>query len=217
MDTSTRATVDGRGRTITTFVVSAAEEALASMTEGDELEVLTDEFAPFEPDITAWCERRGHTLVRSERTAEGHLFVVAKGSAPPAGTSMAMVISSAGLEELLSPLGFALGAALEGVEVHLYFQGPAVKVLTEGFRPRLSGWGAPFSRFAAAGMARSGHVSPREKLDRIRELGGHLYLCGGSIPYFKVRPEDVVYPDVPIVEYLSFVPIMERAEIQLYV
>ena len=39
------------------------------------------------------------------------------------GKKVAMVISNSGLEELLSPLGFALGAALEGMEVHMYFQG----------------------------------------------------------------------------------------------
>ncbi len=178
---------------------------------------MTDEFEPFEHDIEAWCARRGHVLRESERTAEGHRFVIQKGSAARPGTSLAMVISVAGLEELLSPLGFALGAALEGVDVHLYFQGPAVKVLTDGFQPRLKGWGRPFTRFAASGMAESGHIPAREKLDQIRQLGGRVYLCGGSIPYYKVNKEDVIYPDVPVIEYLSFVPIMERADIQLYI
>ncbi|HEY5650578.1 MAG TPA: sulfurtransferase TusA family protein [Acidimicrobiia bacterium] len=217
MTIATKRSVDGRGKTITTFVVFAAATELEKMAEGEELEVLTDEFEPFEHDIEAWCVRRGHVLRESERMAESHRFVIEKGSAGRPGTSLAMVISTAGLEELLSPLGFALGAALEGVDVHLYFQGPAVKVLTEGFRPRLNGWGRPFTRFAAAGMANSGHVPAREKLDQIRQFGGSLYLCGGSIPYFKVRREDVIYPDVPIIEYLSFVPIMERADIQLYI
>ncbi|MDH3247906.1 MAG: hypothetical protein OEQ47_03050 [Acidimicrobiia bacterium] len=217
MTITAKRSVDGRGKTITTFVVFSAATELEKMTESEELEVLTDEFEPFEHDSEAWCLRRGHVLRKSERTSEGHRFVIEKGSASRPGTSLAMVISSAGLEELLSPLGSALGAALEGVDVHLYFQGPAVKVLTTGFQPRLKGWGRPFTRFAAAGIAKSGHVPPREKLDQIRQLGGRLYLCGGSIPYFKVRREDVIYPDVPIIEYLSFVPIMERADIQLYI
>ncbi len=38
-----------------------------------------------------------------------------------------MVLSSVGLEELRSPLEFALGAALEGIQVNLYFQGPAAR------------------------------------------------------------------------------------------
>ena len=46
-----------------------------------------------------------------------------------------MVISNPDLEELLSPLGFALAAALEGIEVRLYVQGPAVRILGRGARP----------------------------------------------------------------------------------
>ncbi|MDH3249013.1 MAG: DsrE family protein [Acidimicrobiia bacterium] len=217
MTIATKRSVDGRGKTITTFVVFAAATELERMAEGEELELLTDEFEPFEHDIKAWCLRGGHVLRISESIAEGHRFVIEKGSARRPGSSLAMVISTAGLEELLSPLGFALGAALEGVDVHLYFQGPAVKVLTDGFQPRLKGWGRPFTRFAAKGMANSGHVAAREKLDQIRQLGGRLYLCGGSIPYYKVSREDVIYPDVPVIEYLSFVPIMEQADIQLYI
>lgn len=128
-----------------------------------------------------------------------------------------MVISSAGLEELLSPLGFALGAALEGIDVNLYFQGPAVKVLTRGFRPKLSGWARPFSRFAAAGMTKSGHIPAQDKLRQLQSLGAHIYLCGGSLEPFKVRREDLIFDDVAIVEYLAFMEIMETADIQLYV
>lgn len=217
MTTTTKRSVDGRGKTITTFVVVAAVSEMENMVEGEALEILTDEFEPFEHDIEAWCVRRGHVIRVSERVSGGHRFVIEKGSAARPGTSFAMVISAAGLEELLSPLGFALGAALEGVDVHLYFQGPAVRVLTGGYQPRLKGWGRPFTRYAAAGMAKSGHVPAREKLDQIRQLGGRLYLCGGSMHHYKVRNEDVMYPDVPVIEYLSFVPIMERADIQLYI
>ena len=63
----------------------------------------------------------------------------------------ATTISAPGLEELLSPLGFALAAALEGTGVSLYFQGPAVRVLVKGFTQKLHGPGQSFSRFARPG------------------------------------------------------------------
>ena len=75
---------------------------------------------------------------------------------------LAMVISDPGLEQLLSPLGFALAAALEGIDVHLYVQGPAVRLLTRGFRERLPGLKRPFSRFARAGLDRAGHVPAQD-------------------------------------------------------
>lgn len=60
-----------------------------------------------------------------------------------------MVIYTDDLEELLS-LSFPLAAALEGMNVHLYFQGPGVHVLSRRFKPKLKGWARPFSRFAAS-------------------------------------------------------------------
>jgi TusA-related sulfurtransferase/predicted peroxiredoxin len=217
MDTATKPRVlDRRGKTITTFVVFDAATELASMVEGHVLDVVTDDFAPFEADIAAWCKAAGHELVSSERVERGRSFRIKKGLPAPKATALAMVISMDGLEELLSPLGFALAAALEGIEVNLYFQGPAVRVLTNGFRPKLHGWGRPFSRFAAAGMAKSGHIAAQDKLRQLRSLGATFYVCGGSLGHFKVDPGDFVFPDLPVVEYLTFMAVMERADIQLY-
>ncbi len=209
--------IDRRGRTITTFVIYDATKELERMAEGEVLEILTDEFEPFDPDVRSWCEATGHLLLASETVTEGHRFLIEKRAPKVKETSLAMVISAAGLDELLSPLGFALGAALEGMGVHLYFQGPAVRVLTKGFRPKLRGWARPFSGFAASGMSKAGHIPAQEKLRQLRRLGAHIYVCGGSMPAFKVRREDLIFDDLPIVEYLTFVAVLEDADIQLYI
>ena len=217
MTVAQKRSLDGRGKTITTYVVFAAAAELRSMKQGEVLELLTDEFEPFRHDIAAWCEASGNVLRSVDRATTGLVFEIEKGSRPGKESSLAIVISVDGLEELLSPLGFALAAALEGIDVHLYFQGPAVRVLTRGFRPRLKGWGRPFSRFAAAGMAKSGHIAAQEKLQQLRTMGGRIYACGGSMPHFKVSKEDLMFDDLPIIEYLSFMPIMEKADVSLYV
>lgn len=209
--------LDRTGRTITTFVVFDATTELAKMSEGDVLELITDDFEPFSADISAWCQATGHELLSSEKIAAGRRFLIRKGSPPAKETKLAMIISNDGLEELLSPLGFALGAALEGIEVHLYFQGPAVRVLSKGFRPRLKGWTRPFSRFAAAAMAKAGHIPAQEKLSQLRSLGADFYVCGGSMQPFKVTREDLIFDDLRIVEYLTFMSIMEEADIRLYI
>ncbi len=209
--------LDRTGKTITTFVVFDAATELQTMNEGEVLELLTDDFEPFRWDISAWCQATGHVLLSSERTARGQQFLIEKGSPKAKDTRLAMIISDHGLTELLSPLGFALGAALEGIAVSLYFQGPAVRVLAEGFRPKLKGWARPFSRFAASGMTKAGHIPAQEKLRQLRSLGAHLYVCGGSMQPFKVSREDFIFDDLPIVEYLTFMSIMEEADIHLYV
>lgn len=209
--------LDGRGKTITTFVVFAAAEELQTINVGEVLEILTDDFEPFRHDLAAWCEAAGHRLVSTDLVPEGLAFRIEKGRPKATTTKLAMIISVKGLDELLSPLGFALGAALEGIDVHLYFQGPGVKVLAEGFRPRLKGWGRPFSRFAAAGMTKSGHIPAQEKLRQLRRLGAHLYVCGGSMQPFKVDREDLIFDDIAIVEYLTFMAVMADADIQFYI
>ena len=208
--------IDARGKTITTAIHFEVAEQLRSMDTGGRLELLTDEFAPIEADIVTWCGITGQELVDSTATSEGHHYLVEKRPERRLAKSLAMVISSDGLEELLSPLGFALAAALEGMDVSLYFQGPAVRVLTRGHRPKLRGWGRPFSRMAAAGMARAGHVAAQDKLRQLRSLGARIYVCGGSMPHFKVEPEDLVFDDLPLVEYFTFMAVMARADVTLY-
>lgn len=214
--TSTTPVIDQRGKIITTAILFDTAAELSTMEQGERLAVLTDEFAPIAADIAAWCRARGHRLVESVEMTAGHRYVIEKGTDDRHGTSLAMVISSDGLEELLSPLAFALAAALEGMDVSLYFQGPAVRVLSTGFRPKLRGWGRPFSRFAAAGMAKTGHVAATTKLRQLRSLGARIYVCGGSMPHFKVAPDDLMFDDLPLVEYFTFMEVMERADVTLY-
>ncbi len=213
---TTNATLDGRGKSITTFVVYEASQRLNAMLDGETLEIVTDDFEPFSADIAAWCEATGHRLVESASSSEGMRFLVEKRAQKAKTKKLAMVISADGLEELLSPLGFALAAALENIEVHLFFQGPAVHVLAHGFRPRLRGWSRPFSRFAAAGMTKAGHIPAQAKLEQLRSLGARLYVCGPSMEHFKVSKEQLLFDNLPIVEYLTFMRVMERADIQLY-
>ena len=214
-DTVTRS-LDRRDTTITVLAVFDADAELEQMREGEVLELVTDDYEPFERDIAAWCDATGHRLLSSAVERRGRRFLIEKGYPKPVDKSFAMVISADGLEELLSPLGFALAAALDGMEVHLFFQGPAVRVLEEGFQPKLKGWARPFSRIAARQMARGGHLPPQEKLHQLRHLDARFYVCGPSAQHFKVDPSRLIFDDLPLVEYLTFMAVMERADVQIY-
>ncbi len=216
MATTMSKTLDRRDKTIATFVVFDVAAMIESMGEGEQLELLVDDYPPLRADIAAWCTATGHRIVEAEDTSQGVRFSIERGPGRPRDTKLAMVISTDGLEELLTPLGFALAAALEGIEVSLFVQGPAVRMLERGYRPKLKGWARPFSRFAAAGMARSGHIRPQDKLAQLRSLGAQIYACGPSMEHFKVAPDDLAFDDVQMVEYLTFMAIMEEAGIHLY-
>jgi predicted peroxiredoxin/TusA-related sulfurtransferase len=208
--------LDLRGRTISTFILFEVVQALTHVEEGETLTFLTDDNEAVDADIRAWCRATGNELTQSEARNEQQSYEIVKGKPRQHSRRLAMIISNPGLEELLSPLGFALAAALEDIEVHLYVQGPAVKVLKRGYHEKLPGFKWPFSRFARTGLAKAGHLPAQQKLQQLRELGGRIYVCGPSMHHFRVKRHDLIFDDLPIVEYATFMSVMKDADIQLF-
>ncbi|MEW6603038.1 MAG: DsrE family protein [Nitrospirota bacterium] len=208
--------IDMRGKTITTYILFHAAKKLDRMATGEVLEISTDKFEAIENDIGSWCRMTGHTLVTSETGDHFQRFYIKKSDAKKTGGKFAIIISDPGLEDLLTPLGLALGAALKGDEVHLIFQGPAVRVLKKGFRGDLKGIWKPFSVFARKGMAKTGHLPPQEKLSQLKELGARIYMCGPSMQHFGVKKQELIYDDVVIGEYMTFIEVMSRADMRFF-
>jgi TusA-related sulfurtransferase len=96
------ASLERRGKSITTFVVYDAWSALEGLEEGQVLELVTDASEPFESDIASWCEAVGHRLLSAEPEADRFRFLIEKGEASKGERSLAMVVSDAGLLELFS-------------------------------------------------------------------------------------------------------------------
>jgi predicted peroxiredoxin/TusA-related sulfurtransferase len=215
--TTATASLDMRGKTITTYIAYAAGQRLGGLAEGDTLELVTDTGDAIDNDIRAWCRATGHQLASAAPAGAECRYVIIKGKPRPPSHRLAAVISDAGLEELLSPLGFALAAALEGVEVFLYFQGPAVRVLARGFTEKLHGWNRPFSRFARAGLTKAGHVPAQDKIRQLQALGARLYICGPSMQHFRMTQADIAFPNITVAEYLTFAEAMASADIHLFV
>jgi len=213
----TLASLDMRGKTITTFIAYQAAGQLTALGDGETLELVTDAAEDIDNDIRAWCRAVGQELVSADRTGDTSTYVIRKPPARRPGWRLAAVISDPGLQELLSPLGFALAAALEGAEVSLYCQGPAVRVLATGYSEKLHGPARPFSRFARAGLARAGHVPAQQKIGQLQALGAHLVACGPSMRRFKIAKNDLAFPGVTVAEYLTFMETMARADIQLFI
>jgi len=217
MPIATSVPLDMRGRSITTFIAYETLRRLAGLADGESLELLTDASEEIDNDISAWCRTRGQELAAVRHGDGSQRYVITKGALRRSGKRFAAVISDAGLEELLSPLAFALAAALEGSDVSLYFQGPAVRVLASGFTEHLHGPSRPFSRFARAGLARAGHVPAQEKIRQLQALDARLYACAGSMRHFKVAKSDLAFDGVTIAEYLTFMEVMAQADINVFI
>ena len=210
------AVVDGRGRSVSTAILLEVARAMRGLAAGSVVKIRTDVRPAVDSDIRAWCRTTGHQLVEVDQVAGAREYAVRKAAEVLEQPGWAVVISNPGLEELLSPLGFALAAALAGSAVSIYFQGPAVRVLTRSFSERLPGWKRPFSGFARRGLDRAGHPPPHVKLRQLEELGARIYICGPSMDHFRVRAEDLFLPDVRIAAYPSFVEEMNGAGVQVF-
>ena len=158
----------------------------------------------------------GNSLLEMETGNTYQRYYIKKVTLKKPEKKLAMIISDPGLEMLLSPLGLALSAALSGTDVYLYFQGPAVRVLKKNFNAKLSGIQKPFSSFARKEMAKAGHLPPQDKLEQLKELGARIYICGGSMDPFGVKKSELIFDDVIVAEYLTFLEIMDNADIHIF-
>jgi predicted peroxiredoxin/TusA-related sulfurtransferase len=208
--------VDGRGRSVSTAILYEAVRALRELAPGAVVKVRTDVLPAVDSDVRAWCRTVGHELVGVEEVAGVREYVVRKVAEVREQPGWAIVVSNPGLEELLSPLGFALAAALAGSAVALYFQGPAVRVLTCSFSEKLAGWQRPFSAFARRGLDKGGHAPPQQKLRQLNELGARIYVCGPSMAHFKVTADEFFLPGIAIAAYPTFVEQMNRSGVQVF-
>lgn len=59
-------------------------------------------------------------------------------------------------------------------------------------------------------------MAPTEKLRQLQVLGGRLYACGPSLQHFRVDPRRLAFDAVIVCEYLTFMEIMQQADVQLY-
>jgi len=219
-----------RGPIVSAAVLCELTQALEKLHPQEAVELKTDAFEGLHMDIMAWGRMSGHEvhflvprlkeeLVESKD--DYHRYIIVKKAETDTDESipkdkMAIVISSDGLEDLLSPLGFALAGACAGMEVSLFFQGPAVRALRQNFKGRLSSlWCCLFSPFARQAMDKMGHAPPTEKLDSLQDLGAKLYVCHPSMRVFGVK-ESKLRENVVLAEYATFLEAMKDANVILY-
>jgi predicted peroxiredoxin len=65
-------------------------------------------------------------------------------------------------------------------------------------------------------MAKQGQLPADEKLRQLRTLGARFYLCGGSMDHFKVTKSDLAFDDLPIVQYITFIEVMDEAQVHVF-
>jgi predicted peroxiredoxin/TusA-related sulfurtransferase len=200
--------LDLRGTGMTTDIVARAIKRLEVMSAGESLSLQVDAGEAIDNDLRAWCEATGNHLLDTNDAGDYRIYLIEKGMPVSVVHRLALVISSPDHDHLEAPLSLALAAALEGVDVSIFFEGSAVTVLTTGF-----GNGEPRRWFGARTQPKAAEAYNRVR--QIHDLGGDLYACERALREFEVSPTDLAFERIIHGEYLTFLPVMEAADIQL--
>ncbi|MBI9098015.1 MAG: DsrE family protein [Spirochaetaceae bacterium] len=210
-------TIDCKGKTISTFIIFYLFQGLSEIENDQYVDLIIDNTDYVKNDIVSWANYCDIQIL-SEEEIDGSIQIrFVKQSQINKGKSFALALAEDGLGELLSPLGFALGAALSGYDVRIFLNGPAVKIVEKGFKEKLSGFSRIFSGFARRGLNNIGHISPTQKLLQLKQLGAEIYICGPSADQFKLNRNKVIIEDVKYVEYMTIIPILAEADINFFI
>ncbi len=208
--------LDMSGKKITVYILNQVLEQLNNLKNGDSIQIRVDNYEAIDNDLKAWSRITGNQLELLEGETDFRIYKIDKNQDPVANKRFAIILSYKGMEELLSPLGFAWAAAVCGMDVYMYLQGPAVRILKKGYREKLSGLNSIFSRFARKNLSAIGHIPPQEKIMALKELGATFYLCQPSMDHFKVKKSDLIFKEVIIAEYVTFLEVLKNAEIKFF-
>jgi predicted peroxiredoxin len=209
--------IDFSGKKISGFIIFKISEKFESLKINDVIRIKTDNYKAIQSDLFAWSSMTGNKVNLIDKNENNFTFEITKlVEKLNNGKKYSIIISDKGLEELLSPLGFSVGAALSGYQVNIYFQGPAVKVLEKGFKEKLKGFNSIFSRFARNGLSKIGHSPAQDKLKILEKYGAKFYVCQPSMDHFGLKEQNIVFSNIVICEYYTFLEVLDKSDIKFF-
>ena len=209
--------IDFSGKKITAFILNDVVQQLKSLDKGETIKIKVDNYEALDNDLLAWSKLTGNQVGVLESNANYKIYKIEKIKDLKSTNKFAIIISEKGLEELISPLGFAWAAAVSGMEVHIYIQGPAVNIMKKGYKEKLKGFSSIFSGFARKGLLEIGHIPPQEKIIELKKLGANFYLCQPSMDHFKVKKSDLIFTDIITAEYITFLEVLKDSDIKFFI
>lgn len=209
--------IDFSGKKISGFIIFKISEELVDLKINNTIQIKTDNYKAIQSDLVAWSNLTGNKLTLIDNNERNLIFEITKiADRPDNGKIFSIIISDKGLEELLSPLGFSVGAALSGYQVNIYFQGPAVKILEKGFKEKLKGFSSIFSGLARNGLSKIGHSPAQDKLRILEKYGAKFYVCQPSMEHFGLKERDIDFSNVVISEYFTFIEVLDKSDIKFF-
>lgn len=204
------------GKIMAASILNSITVILDSASTGDYLELRIDNSQALHNDMMAWASLTGNVALLLDKDALTSTYRIVKHHQGPVYKHFALIVSKDGSDELLSSLGFALAAALSGMQVSIFFQGSAVKVLERGYKEKQGGINSVFSHNGQNRHEPGEPITSQEKLRELERLGARFYACQPSMDRFKVKPTELIFPDIVLSEYITFMEVLAKADIRFF-
>jgi predicted peroxiredoxin len=172
-------------------------------------------------DIATWCSTTGYQLICSELGEEEEmrcLIQKGEGGRKRNDKVMTVVVSTAGLEEVVYCFDRAIGGAVLGMRVNVCFEGKGVRLLKSGYRAKAEGfWGRAFTSWTEDAMKKNtGWPLPQDAIGILEELGADFYVCGPSMAAFGVREEELVVQSHTLGGTITWVDLLARSDVSVF-
>lgn len=129
---------------------------------------------------------------------------------------LSMVVSKADFEAAMETMIVASTAVSTGTEVRLFFTFWGLKLLVEGYKPKLSGIMRPFTFMMRRKMKKMGVPSFEELRQLCLDAGVTLYACGTSMDLMGISDDDLI-DGVETAGAATFIGDASQSSVQLFV
>lgn len=198
--------VDARGIHLSVDLLESVAAGLDEVAVGDAVAVVADNFGPIDTDLRSWSQVTGHEVASATPSDGAMRYVIVKGPPLPMVHKLAAVVSSSEPDELAWPIGLSRAAALEGLEVSVFFRGDGVRVLSRFYQPRRS--------FGDV-LRRRKQPHPHGDVFRLFDHGAHIYACALSMEEHGITPADLLFDNIVVAEYATMMAVITESDIHL--
>jgi len=225
-------------------IIKVAKKML-DLAEGEQLEVIASD-PGFANDIGAWTERTGNLLLKVERTSEGVVAVLQKGTqaqqqvVATTGQDKTIVVFSGELDKAIASFIIATGAAAMGRKVTMFFtfwglnvlRKPTKSNVTKDFLSQIFGMMMPrgstklgLSRMNMGGlgakmirmvMQQKNISSLEELIQEAKNSGIRIVACQMSMDVMGIASEELV-EGVEIGGVASYLAAAETGNVNLFI
>ena len=196
------------------IVIKNVRNNLESITDGEIVTVKIGNYKPVRDEVLRYFEYAGHRIVGLEEGESSLTFQIQKGSTNYSGRSLAVLINHSDEKGMHQSLEAAWMAALSGMNVTIYVDGPAVKYLYTATQTSESEQKFLHKTNLNDRIKLIEGMSLDEKICRLNGIGVSVYADAKAMAQQKQSTKNGLCEYVKIDPMINYFSIIEQSEYQ---